>query len=174
MANRFSTWYLCLLLPLLWVGGVALNTKALHPFYVSITEVQHNASENSLEVSCKIFTDDLEQVLKQNFKTPVDLSNTAQHERSGTYINTYIQKHLQLQVNGKTVPLKYLGYEIEKESVYCYFEGAGVASVKKLDVLNSLLHDAHAEQINIMHVLVNGSRKSTKLDNPARNASFQF
>jgi len=37
-----------------------------------------------------------------------------------------------------------------------------------------LLYAEHAEQINMMHVTVNGERKSTKLDNPQSSAAFSF
>src|SRR6267378_1432289 len=58
--------------PSLWrpkgVGG-------FHPFHVSVVEVNHNAADKTFEISCKIFTDDLEKVLAQNYKTRVDLIN---------------------------------------------------------------------------------------------------
>jgi hypothetical protein len=58
--------------------------------------------------------------------------------------------------------------------VYCYFEVAQVPAVKKLQLNNSILQDLTADQINIMHVTVNGSRKSYKLDYPQKQASFNF
>jgi hypothetical protein len=41
-------------------------------------------------------------------------------------------------------------------------------------VHDDLLFTEHPEQINMLHVTVNGERKSTKLDNPDTNASFMF
>jgi hypothetical protein len=67
-----------------------------------------------------------------------------------------------------------VGYETDKESVYCYFEITNLASVKQLDAVNSLLHDFKKEQINIMHVTVGGKRQSTKLDYPDTKANFRF
>ena len=43
-----------------------------------------------------------------------------------------------------------------------------------MDVNNTLLHDFINEQINILHVTVNGNRKSTKLNYPDSKASFSF
>jgi hypothetical protein len=70
--------------------------------------------------------------------------------------------------------LSYIGFEKDKESAYCYFQVENVPSLKKLDVFDSLLHDFTADQINIIHVIVNGNRQSTKLDYPQKNASFNF
>ena len=40
-----------------------------HPIYVSVTEIQHNVKDKSLEVSCKIFTGDFEAILKSKTKS---------------------------------------------------------------------------------------------------------
>jgi hypothetical protein len=46
--------------------GRATQTErsAPHPFYVSVTEISQNATDKSLEVSCKFFADDFEQTLE--------------------------------------------------------------------------------------------------------------
>ncbi|MEO6069294.1 MAG: DUF6702 family protein [Chitinophagaceae bacterium] len=150
----------------------AENVK--HPFYVSVTEINHNAKEKTLEISVKIFADDLEDVLKQNYKTPVDVSSEKGEAQNGKLIKDYISKHLSLAIDGKQATLHYVGFEKQSESVYCYFDVANIAAVKKLDVTNSLLQDFNNEQINIMHIIVNGSRKSYKLDFPNKQASFSF
>src|SRR6476661_2375693 len=36
---------------------------APHPFHVSTTEINHNATDKTLEISCRIFTDDFESCL---------------------------------------------------------------------------------------------------------------
>ena len=77
-------------------------------------------------------------------------------------------------IDGKLAKLTYVGFEKEKESAFCYFQVEGVGAFKKLDVMNSLLHDFNDGQINIVHVVVNGKRQSTKLDYPDRQASFSF
>ena len=41
------------------------NNKILHPFYVSVTEINHNAADKTLEISCKMFTEDLEEILEK-------------------------------------------------------------------------------------------------------------
>ncbi len=175
MVVRFYRRTLFLLLPLMWLGGTALRpAPALHPFYISVTEINHNAADKSLEISCKIFTDDLESAIKKSIGATVDLSNGAQQERAGALVSQYVQQHLHMIANGKPVPIKFIGYEKEAESVYCYFEATGVAALKKLEISNSLLQDFTQEQINIMHITAGGRRQSTKLNFPAKEARFQF
>ena len=148
--------------------------EGYHPFYVSVTEVAHNKHEGSLEVSCKIFIEDLETILKQMYKKPVHLSDEKKLAESGVYINGYISKHLKVWADGKLTRLNYVGYEKDHEAVFCYFEVVQIPGVKKLDIENSILQDLTDEQINIMHVTVDGKRQSRKLDFPNKKASFNF
>lgn len=146
----------------------------LHPFYVSVTEINHNAKDQSLEISCKVFSDDMENVLKQNYKVAVDFTNPKQQQQIDQLMFDYFSKHLALSTEGQPVKLNYVGFEKDSESVYCYLEATSIRSVKKIDVSNSILHDLTPEQINIMHVTVGGNRKSYKLDFPKKQASFHF
>lgn len=174
MARSFSRWYL-LLLPLLWIAGAGLAPKPVfHPFYIGVTEVNHNSAEKTLEVSCKVFMEDLEEVLKKSSRKTVDLSNTAQQEQNDALVSQYFQQHLHVAVAGKPLALKFIGFEKEAESIYAYFEGGGVAVANRLDIENSVLHDFTSEQINIIHVTVGGKRQSTKLNFPAKTAHFNF
>jgi hypothetical protein len=67
-----------------------------------------------------------------------------------------------------------VGFEKEKESVYCYLEVANVPSLKKISISNSILYDFKKEQINIIHVMVDGKRQSVKIDYPQNLANFSF
>ncbi len=173
MMLLFNKWLFSFSLLLLCASGTAWK-PAPHPFFISVTEINHNAAGKTVEVSCKIFTDDLEGALKKSLQATVDLANATQEERAGALVNQYVQQHLRLAVNGKALPLKFIGFEREAESVYCYFEGAGVPALNKLDVTTSLLQDFTQDQINIIHATAGGHRKSIKLNYPATAASFQF
>ena len=85
-----------------------------------------------------------------------------------------MNRHVAIAVDGKGVSPQYVGYEVDKESVYVYFEVKNVAAVKQLDVQTKLLHDYTPEQINIIHTSINGKRKSVKLNYPDSKASFSY
>ena len=171
MATLLFKWLLLFTLPFSTPASKPVE-KAVHPFYVSVVEIHHNSTDKTLEISCRIFIDDMEGVLKQNYKTPVNLSNA--NPQNDKLVNDYIVKHLALVADGKKLNLNYVGFEKASESVFCYFEVPQVASVKNIKISNSLLHDLTTDQINIMHVTVNGTRKSFKLDYPKTEASFSF
>lgn len=146
----------------------------LHPFHVSVVEVNHNATDRTLEISCKIFTDDFEKVLAQNYKTKVDLINPPVRKAMDSLVKKYIVSHLSIRANGNPVNFSYLGFEHESEAVYAYLEVGNIVQVKKIEAIDKLMQDLFTDQLNLMHVTVGGNRKSTKLEYPQTTAVFDF
>jgi len=158
------------------VSGLVLNLPSTnsHPIYVSVTEIEHNAKDKTLEISCKIFTDDLEKTLRQTYKGTVDLLQPKDKAAMNNLVNDYVQKHLQVKVENRAVALQFLGYEQQEEGIVSFYQVNNIPSVKKLDITDNILFEYKKEQISIIHVLVNGDRKSTKLINPEDKAGFEF
>lgn len=145
-----------------------------HPLYVTVTEVNHNTKDKILEISCKIFTNDFEEAIEKTFHKKVDLSQPKDKAAADKLVSDYISRHLQLQVDGKPVVMQFVGSEKETDATWSYFQVNNVISVKKLDIINDLLYESFANEINIMHVSVGGNRESKKLNSPDTRAVFQF
>jgi hypothetical protein len=148
--------------------------EARHPLYISVTEINHNVKEKTLEISCKIFTNDFETVLEKLAHAKVDLSDKGAKQSTDKLIAEYVEKHLQLKVDGHPVTLQYVGSEKESEGTWCYFQASNVESVKRMDIVNTLLYDGFDQQTNIMHASVGSVRKSTRLNYPDSGADFEF
>lgn len=147
---------------------------ATHPFFISVTEMNHNSAEQNLEVSCKIFTDDFETVLSKAYKSKVDLISPANKEKSDKFIADYINRHLIIKLDGRPVKLEFVGFEREEEAVWSYFQVQKTQIPKRIEVTNNILYDAFDTQINIMHVSVGGTRRSSKVVYPQAVALFEF
>src|SRR5688572_24743740 len=166
-------------IPLLPFPGAETNKATdsplpVHPFYVCVTEINHNTIDKTLEISCKIFVDDFEKVLSQKYKSVVSIAQPKDKTALDKWINQYITEHLFLKTDGKSIQPVYLGFEKEEDAVYIYLQADNIPSLKKIEATNTLLHDLNNNQINIMHVTVAGNRKSTKLDYPNSLAVFAF
>ena len=145
-----------------------------HPFFVSLTDINFNGNTKELEISVRIFTDDFENTLAKYHKDKVDILHPADQQKMDGYVNGYIQKHLQFVVNDSLVQMKFVGYEEQAESIWTYFEVAGVDDVKKIKVFNDLLHDYSNKQINMLQIKVNKNEQNYKLDYPRNTVSFNF
>jgi hypothetical protein len=145
-----------------------LNTSGtvFHPFHISSTDVNYNAKTNTLEISCRIFTDDFELALANNYKVKTDLSAEAKHNAMDILVKRYVLANLSFSANGKPLTLNYLGFEKDNEATIVYLESEPVKGLKKLETTNSVLYDQFDDQANIVHVSGYGKRKSAKVDYP--------
>jgi hypothetical protein len=159
-----------------WLIVFALSGfgSGVHPIFVSVTEIEHNATSKTLEISCKIFTDDFETALRQKYNIKVDLLDVKFKTAMNPLVNNYIQKHLSITTDGKPAKLQFLGFEQQEEGIISFYEVKNVASVKKIEVMNNILYEHQPQQMGIIHVMVNGERKSSRLNNPDDKAIFSF
>ena len=161
-----------------WLLSVALivvcSAGKLHPIYVSVTEIEHNAKEQSLEISCKIFTDDFEKALRKYSGKYIDLIHPADKAEMNRLVSSYVKAHLKVNADGKDMELKFIGYEQIEEGIYSYYQAEDVKTVSTLKVTDNILFEYKNEQMNLVHVTINGNRKSTKLNNPDAEAVFRF
>jgi hypothetical protein len=146
----------------------------LHPFYVSVTEFNFNAGEKLLEITSKVFLDDLEKALKKQHNQLVELSKPANAKQTGEMVSNYFKKRLLVKIDGKPVTLEFVGYESEGASVWVYFQVSNTTAVKTIDISNTLLYEMYPNQISIMHAQVGNNKKSTRITNPEANAGFEF
>jgi len=149
------------------------SASSHHPIFLSVTNLQHNKQEGKLEMFCKIFTNDFELVLKQKNKE-ADLLNPKKKNASNLIINSYIQSHLSISVDGRKMDFNFIGFEQEEDALLIFYQVDCNVVPKQIIFENSLLYDYKKGQMNIMHVEVNGIRKSSKLNNPETKAIFQF
>lgn len=160
-----------------WIGFKPLTTlfiALLHPFYVSVIDINHNEKEASLEMSVRTFTTDLETRIENELHVKLDLSNPKQKAKAEEYINLYIQKKLALTANGNKCKMEFIGFEIQKESTWSYFEIKNIKQLKQLDVFCEILFGIDPQQINIFHLNANGQKKSYELVAPKNKTTFTF
>jgi len=146
----------------------------MHPYYISMTEIEHDKTNNTLEISVRIFTDDLEKTIRKTYTGKVDLLNKDEKSNSEKLIQQYITKHLSLKADGKNLDMRFDGFESEEGSIWSYFECTGISSVKTLEVNNTILHDYIDQEINFIHVKAPGYDKTIKLDYPDNYQKFSL
>lgn len=158
----------------LFVFALTCFNNGLHPIFVSVTSIEYNVTSKTLEITCKIFTDDFETTLRKKYNAKIDLLDAKFKSAMNPLVNDYIQKHLVIKVDGKKVALQFLGFEQQEEGIVSYYEVKNVNRVKNIEVMNNILYEYKPEQMGIVHVTVNGERKSSRLNNPNAVAGFVF
>lgn len=158
-----------------FIGLMMMYVANVHPYHVSATEMEYNTASKQIEISTKIFTDDFEAVLAKLYKQKVDLSKADMHPQMTELIKKYITTHLSIRNNNKLLPLTLFGWEIDHEAVYVYTTAKAPSfNPKQIIIQKTVLYDLFDDQVNILHFIYNGKRKSTKLNYPEKQAVISF
>jgi uncharacterized protein DUF6702 len=148
--------------------------SSFHPYYVSVTEIKYNEQEKTLQISCRTFTDNIEDALRKLYKKQVDVLHPKDKKEIESILADYLSKHVKIKVNGKLQTADFIGYEKEEEAIWCYLEIKNLTETKLLVIENTLLYDYLPQQINMVHVEMKGKNQSQKVTNPEKEMVFDF
>lgn len=142
-----------------------MNGFLLHDFHVSVCEVEYDAQRKALEVTHKLFLDDLEQsLIKWSGNTDIDVINPEDKTAFQELLGKYILENFAVKANEKNLNMVYLGAEIEGDVMYCYIDIVGLKKIKSLEIKNTILMNVFDDQTNIVHIEVDKETKSLKLN----------
>lgn len=142
--------------------------KEIHPYHVGSVEVNYNSNTKAFEISAKFFLDDLENALNKKYNKTLHFGEENSKTGINEALNAYFNEYFKLKNNNKFIKVNYIGFEEDKESVNVYLESDPTEAPKKVETAVSLLYSFFDDQMNIVHIIVNGVRKSSKLSYPDR------
>lgn len=149
-------------------------TGAKHPYHVGSVEINYNQKSKTFEVTGRFFLDDLENGLNTKYGKSLHFNDPKFKAPLNESLKNYAVEYFKLKANNKFLNVNYVGYEEDHESVNVYLESEKVENPKKVEAAVSLLYNLFDDQINIVHIIVNGERKSEKLTYPNRYLFQQF
>ena len=148
---------------------LAVLTSFAHPFFVSVTEVEYSSKTKELGMVIKVFPDDLEETLRKFTGKKYDVIQ-GQKKEINPVIDQYIQKHISIKLNGTLKAFRFLGYEIDKESVLIYFSISNQPGISVVEINSNLMYEYRPEQTNIVHIKLDNKRESFRLTTPYTKA----
>lgn len=152
----------------------SFSNVVAHPFYVSVCQIDYNSDTNSLEITLKLFTDDLETALTGNDAEELYLGTGQEVENADSLISAYIAQHLSIDVEGKRQAWQYLGKEVDIEATWCYLEITEVPVFSEVKLGSRIFLEAFETQQNIIHVAVGKQKKSLLLDRGETSGILTF
>jgi hypothetical protein len=135
--------------------AILSSSFLLHPIHVSVCDVELDRDKQRLEMTMRMFTDDLELQIRNELNEPtMDILNPPADYNTDKLLENYLNRHFKVAVNGKKVDYKYLGHEVEAGSIYCYMMVSDVTELQKLSITNDILLETYDDQVNLVHVEV--------------------
>ena len=124
------------------------NTSNAHKFYMSITDMEYNSKSKSLQISMKLFVDDIEQVLEKEQDVRMLLGTEKEHPNTDQFIKTYLKTHFFIEQSKGSIPITFIGKEVDKDYAWIYLEVKNFKVKDETLVTNSMLLDYFTEQTN--------------------------
>lgn len=149
-----------------WIGLLSLfflfSFSTAHKFYLSVTNVVYSEKSDAFQITSRIFIDDLEAVLEERYGVSTALATKDEAEIADFYIEKYFRSKFTVELNGKAVDYTFLGKEYDNDVAICYLEveQVNLPDLKSISIQNEILTDLFEEQQNIVHLKLNGNKKS--------------
>lgn len=142
---------------------VGLTSADSHRFYVSIYQIDFVPQKKRIEITTRIFVDDLNDAVTKAYKKHTNIGTEKETPEDVVLLKKYLAENFKLSINGKPKAYNYLSSEVETNVVICYLSIKDVAKVTSLGVENSILIDVHSEQQNIIQFNNNGKKQNLLL-----------
>jgi hypothetical protein len=135
-----------------------------HPIHVSVTEIEYSEKNKSLQITSRIFIDDLETAIRTKTKQEsLDLLNLPTGQSLDQLVRNYLADHLRIKVDGKPAKINYIAHELDDAAIICYLEIENIKKLKTLEVTDDVIHEVHADQYNLVHITYRSPVKSYRL-----------
>lgn len=155
----------------LMLGLCAFN---MHPFYLSICQINFNDKSESLEIALKVFTTDLASALKEKGHGELFIGEEKEDQEADMHVNAYLKERFQIEIDGEVLQYEFLGKETEGDATWCYLEIASLQNFTSIKVTSQIFTDLFEGQKNIIHVKKGQKEKSILLqkDKDSENVIF--
>lgn len=119
-------------------------------FFSSMTKVDYVEGSKTLKFTTKLNTDHISNAIKIR-------PETAGFEAE---VKKYVNKTVDVYVNGQPKNLTFTGSQVNGESVWVYFETSGVSDLNSLKIRNAILLETYPKQLNVVNVAYKGQMKT--------------
>ena len=134
----------------------------MHDIHLSNTQIHYKSEESTIQLTLKLFADDLELAVKEEYDEELKLFADRELPYSDSIIQLYIKQHLDIEVNNKKLQGQFIGKELSDDlsSVWCYIEFMDIDVFKNVAIKNTLLMELFDDQQNMLIIKVDNIRKA--------------
>lgn len=149
-------------------------SSAVHKYYAAVFTIEHSVKKQQLQMTARIFVDDLEVALKKKYGKSFYLGTSTESPEAKVFLQKYLSEKIVLEANGNAVPLKFIAKEMEDDIIICYCTFPVAAPIRSLEMKNTVLMEVFPDQQNIVHANINRNKKSLLLTNDETAGTLQF
>jgi hypothetical protein len=111
-----------------------------------------------------LFVDDVQDAIFQQTRQKINLA--AQRPEDKKPLSDYVLSRLKIYWGNAAVSLKMVGYQIEEEGVWCFFESTVQGKAKTVEICNRALYETLESQTHFLHFTFGSQTQHWKITNP--------
>lgn len=146
----------------------------MHKYYISVTQVDYVKAKKAVQITSRIFIDDLEDLLIERYDENITLAENNELVVVDEYIERYLKNKIKLKINNLDANFNFIGKEYDGDIVRCYLEIKNVASIESIEIKNQVLFDLYEDQQNMIKFKINSKHKSFMLSSQKDKALLAF
>ena len=127
---------------------------------MGIYQINFAPEKKTLEITTRIFVDDLNKALEKKYKKTTYVGTAKETLEDAVLMRKYLSENLRFTVNGTVKSMNFLSKEMESDVIICYLNIRDVSKLKSLEIYNAVLTDWGVEQQNITHFTGFGDKQS--------------
>lgn len=139
---------------------LTLTSFSVHKFYVAVYQVNYAPEKKMLQITSRIFIDDLNKALEKKYNKKLYLGTEKESPEELILLKKYLAENFSIKVNEKSKPMNFLSKELEGDVLVCYWNVKEITKINSLEIYNTVLMNWNSEQQNILHVTVLGTKNS--------------
>ena len=144
---------------------VMCSSFVLHKFYVSVTQIDYVPNKKRIEITSRIFIDDLEKALTKKYQRKPNITSSNEVPEAEEYIKAYIKEKIKISINKKPQVIEYLAKEVEGDVLIIYTKIVISKKINTFEIYNALLTEVYSDQQNIVHINIDSNKRSILLTN---------
>lgn len=133
-----------------------------HEFHFSRCEIDYSKEDDALQISLRIFIDDLEEaILKEKKIGDLKLCTKKESDNAEEVLLEYLKSKFIINIDGTLGELNFIGKETSDDlmAVWCYFEVPNASPKNEILIENNVLMELFDDQKNMVVLKVESSKE---------------
>jgi len=143
-----------------WVIVVFPLISFTHEYYVSITEVVYVSEKQQLQLTTRVFTDDMEAYFNSQTNENIQLSPDHNPILIDALVERFFQNNFKVFFDNNKVEISYLGRQYQEDQMLIFAEVTELSPPTSYKIQNTILIPFRTKQQNIVRVKNNITQKS--------------
>lgn len=148
---------------IIFIAIISCLAFTTHKFYTAIYQINFVPKKKMVQITTRIFIDDLNEALENKFHKKIFLASDNETPDDLVFLKKYLAENFSIKINGQLKPMNFLSKEVEDNILICYLNCKDISKINSFEVQNTIITEMHSDQQNIIQANFNNKKSSLLL-----------